>query len=108
MKMLSLPELCDVPAMSDADYPYREIGDRVRRLREHLGYRKLKDFADLNGWGHTQLTNWETGHRRITVEAATKLRERYAVSLDWVYLGIENALPQNLAKALSSRPADKS
>lgn len=96
-----------VPRMKEKDYQYADIGSRVRKLRTHLRY-SVKDFAALNGWGDTQLTNWETGHRRITVEAATKLRERYAVSLDWVYLGIESALPQNLAKALSSSPTDKS
>jgi transcriptional regulator with XRE-family HTH domain len=81
-------------------YPYAAIGARVRRLRDHLGYASM-DFAHLHGWGPTQLVNWETGHRRITIEAATILRERYGVSLDWVYLGVEGSLPQHLIKPLA-------
>lgn len=90
-----------------SEYPHADIGVRLRALRIHLGY-TLKEFAELHHWGPTQLTNWETGHRRVTVEAAAKLRERYNVSLDWIYLGIESGLPQQLAKSLSSIPRDKS
>lgn len=96
-----------VRAMNEADYPYADIGERIRRLRRTLGYSNT-DFARLHNWGQTQLTNWETGHRRITVEAATKLRDRYQVTLDWIYLGVESSLPQNLAKSLAAIDDDRS
>lgn len=85
--------------MSD-DQSYPEIGHRLRCLRKHLGY-TIKEFADINGWGKSQVQNWESGHRRIPVEAAAKLRDRYSTSLDWIYLGREDSLPQNLSKSLS-------
>lgn len=107
LAFLVLPPPWHVLGMVASEYPYAEIGARVRALRTHLGF-SVKDFADMNSWGATQLTNWEQGHRRITVEAAVKLRQRYDIPLDWLYLGIESALPQNMAKALSSKPSDKS
>lgn len=87
-----------------AEYPYAAIGARIRRLRKHFGF-SLHDFADLHAWGATRLTNWETGHRRITVEAATQLRARYGVTLDWIYLGAEGGLPVDLARALAAPAA---
>jgi transcriptional regulator with XRE-family HTH domain len=96
-----------VRAMSGADYPYAEIGERLRKLRRALGFSNT-DFARMHNWGQTQLTNWETGHRRITVEAATKLRDRYQVTLDWIYLGVESSLPQNLVKSLAAIDSERS
>lgn len=89
-----------------AEYLHEEIGSRLRRLRRARGF-TVAEFAKLHGWNPTQLTNWETGHRRITIDAAAQLRERYGVTLDWIYLGSEAALPQNVARDLASSPRDK-
>lgn len=89
------------------EHPHAEIGRRIRALRQKLGY-TMADFADVNGWQRTQLVNWETGHRRITVDAAALLRSRYGVTLDWIYLGNSDGLSQSLAKSLASILKDMS
>lgn len=91
--------------MSKSEYKYIEIGGRLRAAREYLEPSlNQKEFAKLNGFGATQFTNWESGHRRISVDAATKLEDRYGLTLDFIYLGRLRTLPHNIASALSESP----
>ena len=93
--------------MTDTTRPdYSDIGDRIARLRSHLGMTR-PEFARENGFTPSQLANWEYGLRRISVDAALRLNERYSVSLDWVFLGRLSALPHSLASALADRPEPK-
>lgn len=81
--------------MIDLDkYPHAVIGARLRSFRESLGL-SIKDFSAINNFGNTQYTNWETGVRRIPIEGAAHLREKYDLTLDYIYLGKESAHLQN-------------
>jgi len=44
-------------------------------------------WAKLNDFQRSQYANWDNGQRRIPIEAATVLCERYGVTLDWIYRG---------------------
>lgn len=88
--------------MVAADKTYPEIGGRIRVFRELLGM-SSKEFAMEMGYNYTQYVNWEKGTRRITIESAAKLEERYGLSLDFIFLGKLHALPHSLANSLSEK-----
>jgi transcriptional regulator with XRE-family HTH domain len=79
--------------------PHFEIGERLRKLRALTGLSQL-EFAKKHGFGSTQYTNWEVGTRRITIDSAARLKERYGATLDYIYLGRIETLSQNLASSL--------
>jgi transcriptional regulator with XRE-family HTH domain len=48
---------------------------------------------------------FEKGRRRITIDAATKIRDRYGISLDWIYCADQRVLPSDLYQKLASSAA---
>lgn len=97
----------DNSSNADGDFSHREIGARLKAIRTTLTDLSIKDYAALLKVGGTRYTNWETGHRRLPPEEAIKLCERWGVTLDFIYRGIDTALPHSLAIALSSMPLDR-
>jgi hypothetical protein len=45
---------------------------------------------------------FEKGRRRITIDVATKIRDRYGISLDWIYCAEQRVLPSDLYQKLAS------
>lgn len=90
---------------NDDKFPYAEIGDRLRAFRESFDVTS-KEFATMHNFAYSRYSNWETGHRRISIEAATLLRDKYDLTLDYIYLGKESAALQNALKLAKSRQAD--
>lgn len=91
--------------MQDSDTParhdYAAIAARLRRLREIMAPDASQtEWAALHGFERTQLNNWETGVRRISVDAAERLCARYGLTLDWIYRGREDGLPASLRNVL--------
>lgn len=83
--------------MQDASKPeFAEIGARLLAVRRAMSDLNQKDWAEKNGFNQTQYNNWENGKRRIPVEAAERLCERYGLTLDFVYRGRRDGLPDNL------------
>lgn len=82
---------------------YTDIAERITAFREYLDM-SASEFAREHGFSTSQLSNWEAGTRRISVDAAMRLYERYGLSLDFIYLGRLSALPHNLATELSPKP----
>lgn len=80
---------------------------RLRAFREMLGL-KQNEFAEHHNFSPTQYTNWETGARRIPIEKAALLEDRYGLSLDFIYLGRVRTLPHNLAVQLADKPLTNS
>ena len=62
------------------------IAWRLLTLRTWRGLSQ-KDFCAEIGVGTNHYSPFENAKRRIPLEIATKLVERYGVTLDWVYLG---------------------
>ncbi|WP_146589934.1 helix-turn-helix domain-containing protein [Puniceibacterium confluentis] len=92
------------PPQSEADkFPFRSIGARIKAVRETTAM-SATDFAAVCGFNYTRYINWETGHRRIMPDEATVLCEKFGLTLDFIYRGIEAQLPQSLLIALSSSP----
>lgn len=81
----------------------KQIGARLKAFRSHLGLTQT-ETARLIGISPERWNNWERGERRISLGIARQLHERYGLSLDFIYLGRLEALPQTLIKALSPNP----
>jgi len=84
--------------MERPEYP--EIGARLRALREALEAETQGEFARRHGFNRSQVNNWETGVRRIPVDAAERLCDAYGLTLDWVYRGKRDGLSDSLRKVL--------
>lgn len=80
--------------------PYRPIGARLQAIRQGFSDLSQRAWAALNGFEPTQYNNWETGARRIPVDAAEKLCETYGLTLDFVYRGRRDGLAESASKVL--------
>lgn len=81
------------------DYP--EIAARLSRIRKGFSDLSQKEWATREGFNPTQWNNWETGVRRIPVEASERLCERYGLTLDFIYRGRRDGLSDTARKSLS-------
>jgi len=82
---------------------YSDIANRLRAVRHIFGMTS-KDFADQAGVPPKSYSQWESGGFRISIDGAMRLQERYGISLDFIYLGSIDTLPNKIATALSSSP----
>jgi transcriptional regulator with XRE-family HTH domain len=76
---------------------YKDIGQRLGRSREALGLnqRQMAEIADVS---EANWSDFESGKRRISLNAAIRLSEDCGLSLDWIYFGRPDFLPQRLSK----------
>lgn len=79
---------------------YSDIGDRLKGVREGFSDLKQKEFAEKNGFNHSQWNNWEKGSRRISVDAAETLSDRYGLDLDYIFRGRLSGLSEKASKVL--------
>ena len=84
--------------MSDDQFPFVHIGNRLETLRHHFSDLSQKAWAEKHNFNPTQYNNWAKGSRRITVDAAEVLCVRYGLTLDAIYRGNFSGLPENLSK----------
>jgi DNA-binding XRE family transcriptional regulator len=94
------------PGMDSDEKPFSDIAER---LRWHRGLEGLdqKEYAEKAGLKRAQLSNWETGDYRLSLDGARALRRTYGLSLDFIYEGIDDALPMTLRAAWRERPSVK-
>lgn len=86
--------------MTDADPPFAHIGKRLADLRMAMSDLSQKDWAARHGFNQTQYNNWEKGVRRLPFEAAERLCDAYGVTLDFIYRGRRDGLPDSMKKVL--------
>ena len=89
--------------MALADKPF---GDIAHRLRWHRGITGLdqNEYAKKAGLKRAQLSNWEAGNSRLSLDGALALRRTYGLSLDFMYEGNADALAMSLRSAWMDRP----
>lgn len=95
-----------VPDMDLSDKPFGAIASRIIWHRRLEGLEQ-KDYAEKAGLTRSQLSNWETGTSRVSIDGAIKLRHTYGLSLDFIYEGIADTLPMTLRSAWMDRPEVK-
>ena len=89
--------------MALKDKPFGDIAYRIRWHREVTGLDQLP-YAEKAGLKRSQLSNWESGNTRLSLDGALLLRKTYGLSLDFMYEGIADALPMTLRSAWMDNP----
>jgi transcriptional regulator with XRE-family HTH domain len=77
----------------------KAIGNRLRRTREALGLNQ-RDMAWIAGVSEGNWSQFENGDRRISLNAALRLRDSTNITLDWIYCGVRDGVPHGLALKL--------
>jgi transcriptional regulator with XRE-family HTH domain len=76
------------------------VGLRVRALLKKTGL-GVEGAAELLEVGQTAVRNWTNGYNMPTPAAASELVKTIpGLTLDWIYLGDDRLLPQQLAREL--------
>lgn len=83
--------------------PFGAIADRLVWHRTLMGLRQ-EDYAKRLGVNRSTLNNWEGGDYRLSLDGALALRRTFGLSLDFMYEGIDDALPMTLRNAWRERP----
>ncbi len=92
--------------MTDGNKPFADIARRLKWHRSLLGLEQ-EEYASRAGLKRSQLSNWEGGSSRVSIDGALALRRQYGLSLDFIYEGIDDALPISLRSALMDSPEVK-
>ncbi|MDE0003540.1 MAG: helix-turn-helix transcriptional regulator [Rhodospirillaceae bacterium] len=92
-----LPEEDPAPSKRARPPAYlRQVGRRLRVARPGLG-RSAADICRELGTTDRAWSQGETGKRLLDVLVAIRLKERYGITLDWLYDGDPARLPLDLA-----------
>ena len=83
--------------------PFGAIAARIKWHRNLMGLEQI-DYAEKAGLKRSQLSNWESGNTRLSLDGGLCLRKTYGLSLDFMFEGIEDALPMTLRSAWADRP----
>jgi transcriptional regulator with XRE-family HTH domain len=78
----------------------RLSGKRLLQLRRALGFSQ-NNWCKILGIKQPSLSNIESGRTSISVSHALVVHEQTGVTLDWIYLGLEQGLPAALADAMA-------
>ncbi|MCB9943477.1 MAG: helix-turn-helix transcriptional regulator [Geminicoccaceae bacterium] len=78
------------------------VGERLAATRRALELTQ-EQLAEQVGVSRGALGNWEQGTRLPDPATMLRLRQRYGVTLDWIYGGDPSGLPQRLASKILGR-----
>lgn len=88
--------------------PFKLIGERLLTLRAWRRVEQQQLCAEIDVQPN-QYSQFERGHRRITLDIAAKLVQQYGVTLDWIYLndmrGMTGQMQAELRNAELTRKA---
>jgi len=91
----------ETPMNDDEDHS--QIGERLKRIRRGMSDLNQGQWSAKHNFTQGQYSNWERGTRRISVDAAMALCALYGVTLDYIYLGREDALSEKTRNSLSGQ-----
>lgn len=80
--------------------------DIAVRLKWHRAITGLNqsDYAATIGIKRAAFSLWEAGTHRLSLDGSLALRAKYGLSMDFMYEGIDDALPMTLRNAWLDRP----
>lgn len=89
--------------MTDNDRPFADIAARLKWHRDIEGLTQ-DQYAAKIGMKRPRYSLWEAGTHRLSLDGALALRRRFGLSLDFMYEGIDDALPMTLRNAWRDKP----
>lgn len=87
----------------DKPRPYADIAERLKWHREQIVGLKQEDYAATIRTKRAAYSLWEAGTHRLSLDGALALRSKYGLSMDFMYEGIDDALPMTLRNAWRER-----
>ena len=75
--------------------PLKVVAKRLILTRDALN-RTAAEICREIGCKPNRWSQYESGERRITLEIAERLCDKYGLTLDWIYRGDPSGLPQRL------------
>lgn len=97
--------LADITSAMSDHRPYPDVAERLRWHREMLNLTQA-EFAERIGKKRAAYGLWEAGTHRLSLDGALAIRETYGLSLDFMYVGNDDALPMSLRQAWRERPRE--
>lgn len=91
-----------IAGMDMKDRPFGDIAERLMWHRALLDLTQ-EQYARRLGVKRSAVNNWESGNYRLSIDGALALRRKYGLSLDFMYEGIDDALPMTLRNAWIDR-----
>lgn len=82
--------------------------ERARRLREAMGYRTQKAFAERYGFGPNQWNNYERGSPISRIAAQSLARQIPGLTMGWILDNEPAGLSLDMARKLGVLPPDAS
>lgn len=83
--------------------PHAADGKRLRAARLALGYKVLEHYAKKAGINSSLYSMHETGSRLITLERARALKREFGLSLEFIFDGNANGLPDVLQNKIKEK-----
>ncbi|WP_423815370.1 helix-turn-helix transcriptional regulator [Pseudooceanicola nitratireducens] len=91
--------------MPTEEKPFADIAARLRWHRELLGLSQA-EYAERINTKRSAYSLWEAGSHRLSLNGALTIRRTFGLSLDFMYEGIDDALPMTLRNAWLDRPRE--
>lgn len=83
--------------------PAKVIGNRLRNLREALGFDTQVAFAAELGIEKNTYNPYEKGSRRLTFETACLIRQKFKIPIDWLFWGDDDEIPYHVKVKIEAR-----
>lgn len=90
--------------MKEQPRPHDDIAERIKWHRQTVARLTQEQYAAALGVKRSALSLWEAGTQRLSLDGALTMRTKYGLSLDFMYEGIDDALPMTLRNAWRDRP----
>lgn len=76
------------------------ISQRLIQTRLALGFEEQAEFCRQIGIDKTVYNPFEKGRRRISLDVAVAIRERFGIPLDWTFCGDSRQMPAEVYEKL--------
>ena len=83
--------------------PFADIAARLRWHREEVVGLTQAEYAESINVKRSAYSLWDGGFQRLSLDGALAIRKKYGLSLDFLYEGIDDALPMTLRNAWRER-----
>lgn len=93
--------------MKNKEIMKKEIGIRVREIRENKMHMTKVQFANLIGMKNQYLGTVENGQRGLTVEKVIEISEKANTSCDYLLRGINNSFENYTHEILNKYSKDE-